>query len=57
MNSDDFTGFPHLEKCVSLIHITYHQKQQTKRVREAKVKIIVLFITILKERIITGAMN
>ena len=57
MNSDDFTGFPHLEKCVSLMHITYHQKQQTKRVREAKVKIIVLFITIMKERIITGAMN
>ena len=57
MNSDDFTGFPHLEKCVSLMHITYHQKQQTKRVREAKVKTIVLLTTIMKERIIIDAVN
>ena len=57
MNSDDLTGFPQLEKCDSLMHIIYHQKHQTKRVREGKVMIIALFTTIMKERIIIGAVN
>jgi hypothetical protein len=57
MNSDDFTGFPHLEKYASLMHIIYHQKHQTKRVREAKVKTIVLLTTIMKGRIVIDAVN